>query len=68
MWRFDPAIQKYSKLQRFGKGMFRGFPIAVGLVAITIGIEKALGVDYHDPRGIHPHGHGHGHGDEEAHH
>ena len=40
------------------KSLFRGLPLGLGLTIATIALEKAFGVDYHDPRGIHG-GHGH---------
>ncbi|KAG5673541.1 hypothetical protein PVAND_003581 [Polypedilum vanderplanki] len=61
VWRFDPAIHKTwnTRSQRLWKSLFRGFPLGLGLTIATVAIEKALKVDYHDPRGIHGHGHGH---------
>lgn len=48
--------------QRLMKLLFRGLPLGFGLTVATIAIEKALGVDWHDPRGLHR---GHGdHGEE----
>lgn len=44
------------------RGLFRGFSVGVVLLGVTIAVEKAFGIDWHDPRGIHG-GHGHGHGD-----
>lgn len=40
--------------------LLRGLPAGVVLLGITLGIEKAFGIDWHDPRGL---GHGHGHGE-----
>jgi hypothetical protein len=51
---------KSTKSQRIVRSLFRGFPLGVGLLIATIAIEKALKIDWHDPRGIHG---GHGHGD-----
>ena len=60
VWRYDPAIQKYTKNQKLMKSLFRGFGVGLVLTVATIALEKAFKVDYHDPRGVHGHGHGHG--------
>lgn len=44
------------------KVLFRGLPLGFACFVATIGIEQALGIDWHDPRGIHGHEHGHGDG------
>lgn len=59
VWRFDPANQKYTFSQLFRKSVFKGFSLGVGLLVVTIAVEKALGIDWHDPRGIHKGEHGH---------
>lgn len=44
--------------QKLIKLLFRGFPVGFAAFVATIAIEKAVGIDWHDPRGIHKHGHG----------
>ena len=56
-WRYQPVFGTHR--QRLMTLLFRGLPLGFGLFLATIGAEKALGIDWHDPRGIHG-GHGHG--------
>lgn len=50
--------------------MFRGLPLGIALVVATVAAEKAMGVDWHNPRGLEKYNHHGGHGDhaEGAHH
>jgi NADH dehydrogenase (ubiquinone) 1 beta subcomplex subunit 3 len=61
VWRFDPAIAKISKRQRIMLSFFKGLPVGVGLFIATIAIEKALGIDWHNPRNLEEYKHEHGH-------
>lgn len=66
VWRFHP---KYgSHRTRLAKMLFRGLPLGLGLFAVTLGIESALGVDWHNPRKLEKFDHGHGHGHDGGHH
>lgn len=59
-WRFD---KKYgTKMTRLASLLLCGVPLGVGMFIATLGIEKALGIDWH----AHHHAHEEGHG--EAHH
>ncbi|XP_008561160.1 NADH dehydrogenase [ubiquinone] 1 beta subcomplex subunit 3 [Microplitis demolitor] len=59
-WTYDKRYG--SGWGRMGKMMFRGVPLGVGLFIATLGIEKALGIDWH------AHHHAHEEGHSEAHH
>lgn len=50
--------------------LLRGLPLGIALCAGTIALEKAFGVDWHNPRGLEKYKHAHGHGDhaDEGHH
>lgn len=61
VWRFTFA-DKNPRANWILRDLFTyGWKFWVPMVAITIGVETFLGIDYH------PHGHGHGHGHDEAH-
>ncbi|EDS39547.1 conserved hypothetical protein [Culex quinquefasciatus] len=60
VWRYNPThfSTHRSRLINF---LFKGFPLGFAAFVATIGVEFALGIDYHG----HGHGdHGSGHGDE----
>lgn len=60
-WRYNPKVFGTHN-QRLMKVLFRGFPVGFAAFVVTLGIEQAIGMDWHDPRGLHGHGHGHGDG------
>lgn len=62
-WRYGKFVGTHAHRAKF---FLRGLPLGIALTVATIGIEKAFGVDWHDPRGLHKHGHGHG--EEGGHH
>uniref|UniRef100_A0A182JK70 Protein aurora borealis n=2 Tax=Anopheles atroparvus TaxID=41427 RepID=A0A182JK70_ANOAO len=64
VWRYN--VKQFSTHRsRLITFLFKGFPVGFAAFVATIGLEYALGVDYH---GGHGHGdNGHGHGDEKGH-
>uniref|UniRef100_A0A8W7P603 Protein aurora borealis n=1 Tax=Anopheles coluzzii TaxID=1518534 RepID=A0A8W7P603_ANOCL len=59
VWRYN--VKQFSTHRsRLITFLFKGFPLGFAAFVATIGVEYALGVDYH------AHG-GHGHGDEKGH-
>lgn len=65
VWRYDRKVFGTHR-QRIVTFLFRGFPLGFAATVATICAEKALGIDWHDPRGLHKGEHGHGHGDEDG--
>ncbi|XP_076350762.1 NADH dehydrogenase [ubiquinone] 1 beta subcomplex subunit 3 [Tachypleus tridentatus] len=57
VWRYNPAFG--TKWQRLRLTFFRGFKWGLAVCALTIVVEKALGIDYHHPLGHEGEGHGH---------
>ncbi|XP_035901148.1 NADH dehydrogenase [ubiquinone] 1 beta subcomplex subunit 3 [Anopheles stephensi] len=64
VWRYN--VKQFSTHRsRLVTFLFKGFPLGFAAFVATIGVEYALGIDYH---GGHGHGDGgHGHGDEKGH-
>lgn len=58
-WRFMSKENPPHSFKVFLKFCFRGWYIALPALALTIGVEKYLGVDYHGHLPWEEHGHGH---------
>ena len=63
VWRYDAKLNPNvrNKWWTLRSVLFRGLSVGIVALGITIAVEKALGVDYHNPRGLEKYKHGHDH-------